>query len=223
MDRARNLRQFTCRLAVAALLASSVSAFGADGELTREQAVSALKQESADARHAGVQRLGEIGTMADVQALFATLRDGDENMRGEAERAIQRIWARSGSAEIDAMLARGTREMSEGNLSRALSTFNEIIRLKPEFAEGWNKRATLYFMVGEYSKSMKDCDEVLKRNPTHYGALAGYGQIFYELKNYEGALNYFQRALNINPNLVSIGNVMDRLERMIEQRKDGQI
>jgi tetratricopeptide (TPR) repeat protein len=223
MDQTRTLRQFTSRAIAAALLAFSPHAFSADGELTREQAVSALKQQSAGARHAGVQRLGEIGTMPDVRALLATLRDADENTREEAERAIQRIWARSGSAEIDAMLARGVREMSEGNLPRALSTFDEIIRLKPEFAEGWNKRATLYFLIGEYSKSMKDCDEVLKRNPDHYGALAGYGQIFFELKNYQGALDYFQRALNINPNLVVIANTMDKLERMIERRKDGQI
>jgi tetratricopeptide (TPR) repeat protein len=170
-----------------------------------------------------VARLGEIGTAPDVQPLLATLRDSDENTREEAERAIQRIWARSGDSGIDAMFVRGVREMGEGNMSRALSTFSEIIRLKPEFPEGWNKRATLYFFVGEYTKSMRDCDEVLKRNPNHYGALAGYGQIFFELKNYERAMEYFQRALNVNPNLVSIANTMDKLERMIEQRRDGQI
>jgi tetratricopeptide (TPR) repeat protein len=222
MDRTNKLWQRIGCHALAALLMCG-NGWSADSELTREQALSALKQESAQARHAGVQRLGEIGTASDVQPLLVTLRDTDENTREEAERAIQRIWARSGDAGIDAMFVRGVREMSEGNLTRALSTFNEVIRLKPEFAEGWNKRATLYFFVGDYVKSMRDCDEVLKRNPNHYGALAGYGQIFLELKNYERALEYFQRALNVNPNLLSVTNTMDKLERLIEQRKDGQI
>ncbi len=210
-------------IAIALAVAASGAAWSAENELSREQALSALKQESPEARHAGVLRLGEIGVSADVQPLLATLRDNDESTRDEAERSIQRIWARSGDSGIDAMFLRGVREMSEGNYIRALSTFNEIIRLKPEFPEGWNKRATLYFLVGDYAKSMRDCDEVLKRNPNHYGALTGYGQIFFELKNYERALEYFQRALNVNPNLISIANTMDKLERMIERRKDGQI
>jgi tetratricopeptide (TPR) repeat protein len=194
-----------------------------DGQLTREQALSALKLESAQARFAGVQRLGDIGTAADVRALLVALRDADANTREEAERAIQRIWTRSGDAGVDAMFVRGVRELGEGNVSRALSTFNEIIRLKPEFAEGWNKRATLYFLIGDYMKSMRDCDEVLKRNPDHFGALAGYGQIFLELKNYERSLEYFQKALNVNPNLVSVTNTMYKVERLIEQRRAGQI
>jgi tetratricopeptide (TPR) repeat protein len=222
MHRSKLWQGFAHSLALAGLLAAS-NVWTAENELTREQALSALRQESAQARHAGVQRLGEIGTPPDVQPLLAALRDSDENTRDEAERSIQRIWARSGDPAIDSMFVRGVGEMGEGNLSRALSTFNEIIRLKPDFAEGWNKRATLYFYVGEYTKSMRDCDEVLKRNPNHYGALAGYGQILFELKNYELALEYFQRALNVNPNLISIANLMDKLERMIEQRRDRQI
>lgn len=214
-------RSVLCLVAAAALAGSTTA--GADTELSREQALSALKQESPQARSAGVQRLGQVGTAADVQPLLAALRDSDENTREEAERTIQRIWARSGDAGIDTMFARGVREMGEGNLTRALATFTEIIRLKPEFAEGWNKRATIFFFVGDYTQSMRDCDEVLKRNPNHYGALAGYGQNFFELKNYDRALDYFQRALNVNPNLISIANAMDKLERMIERRKDGQI
>ena len=83
----------------------------------------------------------------------------------------------------------------------AIDTFSAIITKKPDFAEGWNKRATVYYLIGEYEKSLADCDEVVKRNPYHFGALSGYGQIYMQLDQPERALDYFERALDVNPNL----------------------
>ena len=93
---------------------------------------------------------------------------------------------------------------------RALAVFDDIVQRKPAFAEGWNKRATLYFLLGEHDKSLKDCDEVLKRNPNHFGALSGAGQIHLQLDHPEQALAFFKRALQVNPNLA------ENLEPMIE-------
>ena len=83
----------------------------------------------------------------------------------------------------------------------ALATFNEVVRRKPTFAEGWNKRATIYFLLGENEKSLKDCEEVFKRNPNHFGALSGAGQIHLQLGNLRRALEFFRRAVEVNPNL----------------------
>src|SRR6185295_17305177 len=92
----------------------------------------------------------------------------------------------------------------------ALATFSEIVARRPDFAEGWNKRATVYFHLGENQKSLRDCDEVFKRNPNHFGALSGAGQIHLKLGDPERALEFFRRALQVNPNL-------DGLDRMIPQ------
>ncbi len=188
-------------------------------ELSREAALKALENGTAETRASAADRLGEVGTMEDVVALLNTLRDDDETVRNTAEQSIWKIWARSGDPNVDRLYARGIREMNEGSFTRAISTFSEIIKLKPEFAEGWNKRATLYYMTEQYDKSLEDCDEVMKRNPYHFGALSGYGHIHVEFRLLEQAIEYFQRALKINPNMVSVVRLIERLERQIKEQR----
>ena len=114
---------------------------------------------------------------------------------------------------MDGLFAVGVEQMNQGQAQAAIDTFTEIIRLKPDFAEGWNKRATIYFLIGEYDKSLSDCDEVIKRNPQHWGALSGYGQIYVQLDKPEQALIYFQRALAVNPNLQQVENMIEQLKQ----------
>jgi tetratricopeptide (TPR) repeat protein len=192
-------------------------------ELAREDALKALENSTVEAKAAAADRLGEIGTTDDVVALLNSLRDEDETVRNAAEQSIWKIWARSGDPNVDRLYARGIREMNEGSFARAISTFSEIIKLKPEFAEGWNKRATLYFMTEQYDKSLEDCDEVMKRNPYHFGALSGYGHIHVEFKLYEQAIEYFQKALKINPNMVSVVRLIERLERQLKDQRSKSV
>ncbi len=113
--------------------------------------------------------------------------------------------------------------MNQGQAESALDTFTEIIKRKPEFAEGWNKRATIYFLIGEYDKSLADCDEVIRRNPQHWGALSGYGQIYMQLDRPEQALVYFQRALAVNPNLQNVENMIQQLRQLVIEKRRGTI
>ena len=113
--------------------------------------------------------------------------------------------------------------MNHGQAQAAIGTFTEIIGLKPDFAEGWNKRATVYFLIGEYDKSLRDCDEVIKRNPKHWGALSGYGQIYLELDQPQQALAYFQRALAANPNLQQIKQIIEQLRQVLIEKRKGTI
>ena len=108
--------------------------------------------------------------------------------------------------------------MNGGEADAAVATFSEIIRLKPDFAEGWNKRATVLFFMGRYQESLADCDEVMKRNPRHFGALAGYGQIHSRLENYDKALAYFERALAINPNMEGVAVNVVALRKLVTDR-----
>jgi tetratricopeptide (TPR) repeat protein len=189
------------------------------GEPTREQALRALEQSEPDARLAAVERLGEIGQMADADRLLGRLSDSDVRVRASANDAIWRIWSRSGDPAIDKLFARGLEQMQESAFDAALETFSTIIARKPDFAEGWNKRATIYFLLGENAKSLKDCDEVLKRNPNHFGALSGVGQIYMKLGEPEQALKSFRRALDVNPNLEGIAQVIPRLEQYLRDRE----
>lgn len=203
-----------------AMLAANV--FAAP-ELTREDALKSLENKAPETRTAAAERLGDVGTMDDVVALLNSVRDEEEAVRNTAEQSIWKIWARSGDANVDRIYARGIREMNEGSFARAISTFTEIIKLKPDFAEGWNKRATLYFMTEQYDKSLEDCDEVMKRNPYHFGALSGYGHIHVEFKLYEQAIEYFEKALKINPNMVSIARLIQRLEKQLKDQRSKSV
>ena len=191
--------------------------------LSREQAVQSLSDADAQTRRDAASRLGDVGSMADVTLLVKALRDPDENTRDQAEQALWRIWARSGDPEVDRLYQTGIEQMNAGDLQQGIVTFTRIIELKPDFAEGWNKRATLYFLAGELRKSLADCDEVMKRNPYHFGALSGYALIYIRLEYYDRALEYSRRALEVNPNMDGVRRNIDLLERLLEQRRGRMI
>jgi tetratricopeptide (TPR) repeat protein len=119
--------------------------------------------------------------------------------------------------------ATGLEQMQARQGDEAVDTFSEIIRRRPEFAEGWNKRATVYYLLGEYKKSLADCDEVMKRNPYHFGALSGYGMIYMQLDQPATALEYFEQALRVNPNLESTRQTIEILKTLLIQRRKDTI
>ena len=191
----------------------------ADRQLTRAQALQAVTDPRPETRRRAVERLAEVGTMADAGRLVSRLRDDDAGVRALAAAALWEIWSRSGDAEVDALFRQGLRQMQAANLGAALATFSEIIRRKPEFAEGWNKRATILFLAGEHGKSLKDCDEVLKRNPNHFGALSGMAQIHILLGHPEEALAAYERAVRINPNLPDAEENLKALRDAVNAKK----
>lgn len=193
----------------------------ASAQLSRDGALQALAQADPEARRRAVAALAETGTIDDVPRLAQALRDADPTVRQLTERALWQVWSRSGDPGVDHLFAIGVEQMNDQQGPAAAATFSEIIRRKPEFAEGWNKRATVYYLLGEYTKSLADCDEVIKRNPYHFGALSGYGMIYMQLNQPARALTYFERALAVNPNLESVGETAQMLRRLlIQQRRD---
>ena len=206
---------------VAALMlgCAALQAAAADQLLTRSQALAQASSADVKQRRAAVDRLGQIGLMSDARVLLKALHDRDEATRELAQASIWRVWSRSGDAKVDELFERGVQEMNIGAIELAIETFTSVITNKPEFAEGWNKRATLYFLAGEFDKSLKDCDEVLKRNPLHFGVLAGYGQIYFQLEQPARALDFFQRALKINPNMAGVARSIEALKEIVGQRR----
>lgn len=202
------------------LCAGGLAAFGRSvaAPWTRAQALDAVAQPDPAAPLAAVYRLAEIGLMVDAGRVIERLGDTDPRVRVAAQGAIWRIWSRSEDPQIDKLFAQGVEQMQRSALDDALTTFNEIVRRKPDFAEGWNKRATIYFLLGQnetslLDKSLQDCDEVFKRNPQHFGALSGAGQIHLQLGHPRRALEYFRRAVQVNPNLDGPAQMIPLLEQ----------
>jgi tetratricopeptide (TPR) repeat protein len=202
----------------AALTAAAPSAF-TEPPRTRAEALESLRHAETARRAEAVVWLANHGGIGDAPLLHERLRDESPFVRSYAERALWVVWSRSGDAAIDELLARGVDEMQAGDHKAALSTFSEVVKRKPEFAEGWNKRATVYFLAGDYPKSIADCDQVLKRNPGHFGALSGLGMIYSKLEDYDKALAWFRRALEVNPNLLGAEFEMRRIELLLREKR----
>jgi tetratricopeptide (TPR) repeat protein len=211
---------FRAFLALLVFIAASLqpSAAADPAPMTRPQALKALQQAAPSKRLAGTQRLAEVGTMQDTDALLLRLNDEAEQVRAEATAALWQVWSRSGDQQIDALFARGVAQMEQQALQEALKTFTDIVQRKPEFAEGWNKRATVLFLLGENEKSLSDCEVVLRLNPKHFGALSGAGQIHLKLDQPQKALDFLRRALEINPNLTGLRRMLPLLEQQVRDK-----
>ncbi len=135
--------------------------------------------------------------------LFAQLHQvKEQEAANQLTDDIWAIWRDSGDPHINQLMKRGIAAMQSGHLRESVAIFDQIIRLAPDFAEGWNKRATVYFFLRDYEKSAADVRKTLLLEPRHFGATAGLGLIFLSLDYYQSALEAFEKALDINPHLV---------------------
>ncbi|MCC3305564.1 tetratricopeptide repeat protein [Sneathiella sp. HT1-7] len=133
------------------------------------------------------------------------------------EGSIWKIWLTSGSDTVDFLMLQGISYMSQGQFAKAITLFSTVIKIDPEFSEGWNKRATVLFLIGEYDSSIEDIGRTLELEPRHFGALSGLGQIYDLKKSEEGALSAYEKAVAINPHLPSVKARLDQL--IIERDK----
>ncbi len=170
-------------------------------------------------RRAAVERLGEVGSPGAADDVAKALRDPDAEVRERAQAALWAIWLRSGDAQIDALLQHGIELMEQARFPEAVTAFSEVIDRAPGFAEGWNKRATVYYLMGDYDRSLADCEEVIRRNPIHFGALSGFGLNYLKKDNLERAAEYFERALTVNPNLAQVEAALEQIRELIKQRR----
>ncbi len=116
-----------------------------------------------------------------------------------AEAAILKLWLESGSDTVDLLMERTLKAMDEKNYSLALDFLDRIVTLEPDYVEGWNKRATVFYLTDDYGKSVSDIERVLSIEPRHFGALAGLGTILRELGDDKRALEAYRQALALDP------------------------
>jgi tetratricopeptide (TPR) repeat protein len=132
------------------------------------------------------------------------------------EQAIWSVWLESGSATVDLLMQRSIKAMHAQRLDEAIGLLTTIVELKPDYAEGWNKRATVLFMLGRLDSSIQDCEKVLELEPRHFGALSGLGMIYEQLEDNKQALEAYERALTVNPHLEGAQREVERLKPLVE-------
>jgi tetratricopeptide (TPR) repeat protein len=182
-----------------------------------------LRNGAAEERRSAAERLGAIGDDGATSALVQALRDPDYTVRSEAHDSLWAIWHRSGDPAIDNLLAQGITLMQSGRLPESVAVFSDVIARAPAFAEGWNKRATAYYLMGELDRSLADCEEVVKRNPVHFGALSGFGLIYLQKEDLPRAAEYFEKALAVDPTLEQVAAVLERIREVLRQRRQQSI
>jgi len=149
-----------------------------------------------------------------LAALFDTLKAAaDERAARDAEDRIFEIWMDSGSPTINVLMDWTMKAMDDENYPLALDFLDRITTLEPDYAEGWNKRATVFFLTDQYGLAIGDLERVLALEPRHFGALAGLGQILREVGDPKRALDAFRAALAIDPHMEDIGEAMENIEK----------
>ncbi|MBZ9659136.1 hypothetical protein LB523_08770 [Mesorhizobium sp. ESP-6-4] len=147
-----------------------------------------------------------------LDQLFAELKR--ERNEKAAERIAGRIWNewnQSGSASIDLMMQWAQKATEDQKFDVALDFLDQVVTLQPDYAEGWNRRATVHFMMKNYGKSMADIDRTLELEPRHFGALSGLAQIMAETGHKQSALEAWQKVLAIYPMMRSAQNQVSTL------------
>jgi tetratricopeptide (TPR) repeat protein len=155
-----------------------------------------------------------------LDQLFADLKGAKSETEGLAiEEQIVSLWLQSGDATIDQKMDWAITAMDTGAFDLALDYLNSIVLSKPDYVEGWNKRATLYYEIGKYQESLDDIAKTLALEPRHFGAIAGKGLVMLELGQDEKALEAFKQALVIDPQLTQIQVQVFLLEDKLKRNR----
>jgi tetratricopeptide (TPR) repeat protein len=182
------------------------------------QAIALLQKGTTLERRQAAEALAQFGHPQAAPALAQALRDDDALVRETAEHALWNIWHRSGKPEVDARLQDGLVAMQRGAFEEAVAIFTEVIEMAPDFAEGYNKRATTYYLMQEYEKAIRDCDKTIALNPIHFGALSGAGLCYLGRRNLVKALDYFERAIAVNPNMLQIQRYVEDIKKFLRDQ-----
>lgn len=151
-----------------------------------------------------------------LESLFALLADPTVKDWEPIAGQIAAAWNRSGSDSMDLLAQRAEKAMESEDYDTALLHLNDLVRLAPDFAEGWNKRATLHFIREDYGRSLEDIAETLRREPRHFGALSGLGIILDRIGDKKAALEAYRRAIEVHPHLPGAQEGIKKLSKEVE-------
>jgi len=167
----------------------------------------------------GLPALGQGTDSAEVDRLLGELARPEQPGWQQIEDSIRREWSKSGSPAMDLLLRRGQEAMESGDLQAAIEHLTALTDHAPDFAEGWNARATAYFHADDYGLALEDIRHTLALNPNHFGALNGLAVIFEALGREAEALEVYRAAAAIHPHRPEILEAIERLERTVEGQR----
>jgi len=151
--------------------------------------------------------------------LFGALKAApDEASARHVEARIWALWMQTPSDTAALLMVRAKAAMDAQQIDVALKLLDAIIKLRPDYTEAWNRRATLYYLQNDYARSLADIQQVLAREPRHFGALAGLGMIMQDLGDEKRALEAFRKALAVNPHLEKVPELVKQLTEKVEGR-----
>lgn len=152
-----------------------------------------------------------------VEVLLDRLADSpSQRSAGRLERMIMADWTHSGSDTVDLLMDWAAEAMKTKDHQRALQYLDRVVRLAPDFAEGWNRRATVYYLLDDYGSSLSDIGHALSLQPRHFGALNGLGLVLDDIDRDDAALDAFRRAIKVHPYLEGVDKRIERLTKEVE-------
>jgi tetratricopeptide (TPR) repeat protein len=164
-------------------------------------------------------KLPKVDRTKNLDFLFGALKAApDEASAKHVEARIWAIWIQTPSDTAALLMARAKTAVDAKKIEVAIKLLDSVIKLRPDYIEAWNRRATLYYMQNDYGRSLADIREVLIREPRHFGALAGLGMIMQEVGDEKRALEAYRKALAVNPHLEKIPDQVKALTEKVEGR-----
>jgi tetratricopeptide (TPR) repeat protein len=168
---------------------------------------------AAPAPERAVRSALPVAPKAELDDLFGKLADAKSEREAHPfEQRILARWNQSGSATVDLLMGWADEAIAARKLGRALDVLDQVILLKPDFAEGYNRRATVYYLQDDYRNSIRDIEATLRLEPRHFGAMSGLGTILAEIGDTRRAEEIYRKALALHPNLAQVRKQLDELE-----------
>ncbi|WP_271571218.1 tetratricopeptide repeat protein [Bradyrhizobium sp. CCBAU 11386] len=164
-------------------------------------------------------KLPKVDRSKNLDFLFGALKAAPDDVSAKhVEARIWAIWLQTPSDTASLLMARAKTAVDAQKIDVAIKLLDSVIKLRPDYIEAWNRRATLYYMQNDYGRSLADIQQVLIREPRHFGALAGLGMIMQEVGDEKRALEAYRKALAVNPHLEKIPDQVKALTEKVEGR-----
>ncbi|PPQ18099.1 hypothetical protein CV770_17620 [Bradyrhizobium sp. AC87j1] len=164
-------------------------------------------------------KLPKVDRTKNLEFLFGALKAApDEASAKHVEARIWAIWLQTPSDTASLLMSRAKTAVDAKKIDVAIKLLDSVIKLRPDYIEAWNRRATLHYMQNDYGRSLADIQQVLIREPRHFGALAGLGMIMQEVGDEKRALEAYRKALAVNPHLEKIPDQVKALTEKVEGR-----
>jgi tetratricopeptide (TPR) repeat protein len=187
--------------------------------LAASWAVPATAKSGRRGEQAAKPPVSRIDRTRNLDFLFGALKLApDETTAKAIEERIWTVWTASRSDTANLLMMRVKTAIEAKDLDLAVTLLDGIVKIRPDYIEGWNRRATIFYMKKDYGRAIADIRQVLKREPRHFGALAGLGLILQDIGDDKQALEVYRRALEVYPRMERIPDVVKTLQEKIEGR-----